>query len=91
MDKFEEIREIAPGRYSFFIGVHQYTLATPMEKERVVQIVSKIQQLVESFPAHMTQDQRLFLSLMTVVTKLERLDAKICDISSKIPANMRQG
>lgn len=91
MDKFEEIRETAPGRYSFFIGVHQYTLSTPMEKERVVRIVSKIQQLVDSFPAHMSQDQRFFLSLMTVVSKLDRLETKISDISSKIPGERKQG
>lgn len=84
MDKFEEIRELEPGRYSFFIGVHQYTLSTPMDRERVVRVVSKIQNLVESFPAHLSQDQRFFLSLMTVVSKLDRLETKINDVSSKI-------
>jgi len=84
MDKFEEIRELEPGRYSFFVGVHQYTLSTPMERDRVVRVISKIQQLVDSFPAHMSQDQRFFLSLMTIVSKLDRLEVKIDGIKEKI-------
>ena len=90
MDKFEEIIQTSPGHYAFFIGVHQYTLATPMEKERVIRVVTKIQQLVDSFPAHMTQDQKLFLSLMTVMSKVDRLELKLNDISSKIPEERKQ-
>ncbi len=91
MDKFGEIFQIEPGRYSFFVGVHQYTLATPMEKERLVRIVSEVQQIVDSYPAHLTQDQRLFLSLMQVVSKLDRLELKITGVSSKIPEERKQG
>lgn len=91
MDKFEEIRELEQGRYSFFIGVHQYTLSTPMERERVVRVISKIQNLVNSFPAHLSQDQRFFLSLMTVMSKLDKLEMKISDISSKIANEGKQG
>lgn len=90
MGKFEEIRETATGHYAFFIGVHQYTLATPMDKERLARIVHKIQKLVDSFPANMTQDERLFLSLITVMNRLDKLEIKISDASSKIPAERKQ-
>jgi len=90
MDKFEEIREIEKGRYSFFIGVHQYTLSTPMERERVVRVISKVRQLVDSFPAHLSQDQRFFLSLMTIVSKLDRLETKVGSIAEKINKERKQ-
>jgi chromosome segregation ATPase len=51
MDKIEEIREISDGKYSFYIGVHQYTLTTPIPKDRFLRIVSRVQDLVDSFPA----------------------------------------
>lgn len=84
MDRFEEIRELEPGRYSFFIGVHQYTLSTTLDRERIVRVVSDIRQLVDAFPAHLSQDQRFFLSLMTIVTKLDRLETKVAELTEKL-------
>ncbi len=91
MDEFEEIVQIEPGRYSFFVGVHQYTLTSPMEKERLVRVISKVQQLVDTFPVSLTQDQRLFLALITTMNKMDRLELKIDGISSKIKKEREQG
>lgn len=90
MDKFEEIRDLGQGRYSFFIGVHQYTLTTPMERERFARVISKVQQLVDSFPAHLSQDQRLFLSLLTMVSKVDRLEIKIETLADKLNMARKQ-
>jgi hypothetical protein len=84
MDKIEEIREISDGKYSFYIGVHQYTLTTPIPKDRFLRIVSRVQDLVDSFPPQMSQDERLLMALLTVANQMDKVFESISDLAEKI-------
>jgi len=84
MDNIEDIRDLGEGKYSFYIGVHQYTLTTRIPKDRFLRIVSRIQELVDSFPQQMSQDERMLMSLMTVVNQMDKLSGSISNLTEKI-------
>lgn len=90
MNKMDEVREIEHGKYTFFIGVHQYTLSTSIDKERFTRIIKKIQQLVDSFPQIMSQEDRLLLSLMTSVNELDKVESQISGLIDTIGKEMQE-
>lgn len=83
MDETLEIRSIGEGKYSFLIGRQRYTLTTPLDEECFVRVVKTIQDLVGTMPPALTQDERLFLALMSLSHKLEELQNKIDSLVEK--------
>lgn len=77
MDEAPEIRSLGEGKYSFLVGRQRYTLTTPLEEERFVRIVSAIQELVSSFPPSLSQEERLFLALMSFSHQLDDLAVRV--------------
>lgn len=87
MDETSAITNLGDGKYSFFVGRQRYTLTTPLSEERFSRIVSAVQSLVSSFPQNLSQDDRLFLALMSLGNELDetqaRLESIIQDTSRK--------
>ena len=87
MDETSAITNLGDGKYSFFVGRQRYTLTTPLSGERFCRIVSAVQSLVSSFPQNLSQDDRLFLALMSLGNELDetqvRLESIIQDTSRK--------
>lgn len=77
MDETQEIRSLGEGRYTFLIGRQRYTLNSPLEEECFVRVVSAIQELVDSFPPKLTQEDRLFLALMSMSHKIDDIHNRI--------------
>lgn len=77
MDEAPEIRNLGEGKYSFLVGRQRYTLTTPLEEERFARIVSVIQELVSSFPSSLSQEERLFLALMSFSHQLDDLTVRV--------------
>lgn len=77
MDEAPEIRNLGEGKYSFLVGRQRYTLTTALDEERFVRIVSSIQELVSSFPPTLSQEERLFLALMSFSHELDDIKCRI--------------
>lgn len=80
MQEMSDIKKVSEGKYSFVVGRQRYTLSTPLEEAHFSRVVRTVQDVVSSFPPHLSQEERLFLGLMslshetaTVVSKLEKL------------------
>ncbi|MGD9667313.1 MAG: cell division protein ZapA [Synergistaceae bacterium] len=77
MDEAPEIRNLGDGKYSFLVGRQRYTLTTALDEERFVRIVSAIQELVSTFPPTLSQEERLFLALMSFSHELDDIKCRI--------------
>ena len=84
MDEAPEIRSLGEGKYSFLVGRQRYTLTSPLEEERFVRIVSTIQELVSSFPPSLSQEERLFLALMSFSHRLDDLMVRLESVTEKL-------
>ncbi len=84
MDEAPEILNLGEGKYSFLVGRHRYTLTTPLDEERFVRIVTTIQDLVNTLPPTLTQDERLFLALMSMSHQFEDMRSRIGSLIDKI-------
>ena len=87
MGEKPEILKLDEGKYSFFVGRQKYTLNTPIEEEQIYRVVSCIQELVAAFPGNLSQDERLFLALISLSLKLDEFGCRIKDLSGKISVN----
>jgi len=83
VDEIPEIRSIGDGKYSFLIGRQRYTLTTPLDEECFVRVVTTIQDIVKTLPPALTQDEKLFLALMSLSHKLEETQNKIVSLINK--------
>ena len=84
MDEAPEIRNLGDGKYSFLVGRQRYTLTTALDEERFVRIVSAIQELVSSFPPTLSQEERLFLALMSFSHELDDIKCRIDSITETL-------
>ena len=84
MDEAPEIRSLGEGKYSFLVGRQRYTLTTALGEERFVRIVSTIQELVSSFPPSLSQDERLFLALMSFSHEIDDIKCKVDSVSETL-------
>lgn len=76
-DEASEILNLGGGKFTFLVGNQRYTLTTPLSEERFTRVVSNIQALVSSFPRNLSQDERLFLSVMLLANKLDEVETRI--------------
>ena len=84
MDEAPEIRNLGEGKYSFLVGRQRYTLTTALDEERFVRIVSAIQELVSSFPPTLSQEERLFLALMSCSHELDDIKCRIDSVTETL-------
>ena len=84
MDEAPEIRNLGEGKYSFLVGRQRYTLTTALDEERFVRIVSAIQELVSSFPPTLSQEERLFLALMSFSHELDDIKCRIDSLTETL-------
>ena len=84
MDEAPEIRNLGEGKYSFLVGRQRYTLITALDQERFVRIVSAIQELVSSFPPTLSQEERLFLALMSFSHELDDIKCRIDSVTETL-------
>ncbi len=84
MDEAPEIRNLGEGKYSFLVGRQRYTLTTALDEERFVRIVSAIQELVSSFPPTLSQEERLFLALMSYSHELDDIKCRIDSLTETL-------
>jgi hypothetical protein len=84
MDEAPEIRNLGEGKYSFLVGRQRYTLTTALDEERFVRIVSSIQELVSSFPPTLSQEERLFLALMSYSHELDDIKCRIDSLTETL-------
>ena len=86
MGEMREIIKLDEGKYSFFVGREKYTLNTPLEEEEFRRVVSCVQELVATFPVNLSQDERLFLALISLSHKLDVLGCRVSLLAEKIDA-----
>lgn len=84
MDEAPEIKNLGEGKYSFLVGRQRYTLNTALDDKRFVRIVSAIQELVSSFPPTFSQDERLFLALMSFSHELDDIKCRIDSVTQTL-------
>ena len=84
MDEAPEIRNLGERKYSFLVGRQRYTLTTALDEERFVRIVSSIQELVSSFPPTLSQEERLFLALMSFSHELDDIKCRIDSVTETL-------
>ena len=84
MDEAPEIRNLGEGKYSFLVGRQRYTLTSALDEERFVRIVSSIQELVSSFPPTLSQEERLFLALMSYSHELDDIKCRIDSLTETL-------
>ncbi|MDO9543724.1 MAG: hypothetical protein Q7J00_00910 [Synergistaceae bacterium] len=84
MDEAPEIRNMGEGKYSFLVGRQRYTLTTALDEERFVRIVSAIQEMVSSFPPTLSQEERLFLALMSFSHELDDIKCRIDSVTETL-------
>ena len=82
MDETPGITNLGDGKYSFFVGRQRYTLTTPLSEERFTRIVLAVQSLVSSFPQNLSQDDRLFLALMSLGNELDETRERLESIAT---------
>lgn len=84
MDEAPEIRNLGQGKYSFLVGRQRYTLTTQLEEESFLRVVSTIQNLVNSFRPTLSQDERMFLALMSMSHQLDNVSSRITILTENL-------
>ena len=84
MDEAPEIRNLGEVKNSFLVGRQRYTLTTALDEELFVRIVSAIQELVSSFPPTLSQEERLFLALMSFSHELDDIKCRIDSVTETL-------
>ena len=69
MGDMSEIKKTDDGKYSFVVGRQRYTLSTALEEQLFSSVVRTVQEAVSSFPPQLSQEERLFLALMSISHK----------------------
>ncbi|MGI6442872.1 MAG: cell division protein ZapA [Synergistaceae bacterium] len=77
MGDMSEIKKTEDGKYSFVVGRQRYTLSTPLEENFFCSIVRTVQDAVSSFSPQLTQEERLFLALMSISHKSNSIALKL--------------
>lgn len=77
MGDMSEIKKTEDGKYSFVVGRQRYTLSTPLEENFFCSIVRTVQDAVSSFSPQLTQEERLFLALMSISHKSNSIANKV--------------
>lgn len=69
MGDMSEIKKTDDGKYSFVVGRQRYTLSTALEEQLFSSVVRTVQEAVSSFSPQLSQEERLFLALMSISHK----------------------
>lgn len=89
-DEASEILNLGGGKFTFLVGNQRYTLTTPLSEERFRRVVSNIQTLVSSFPKNLSQDERLFLSVMLLANKLDEVETRVKSLTDSAAGGARR-
>ncbi|NLV82046.1 MAG: hypothetical protein GXZ18_03425 [Synergistaceae bacterium] len=77
MEDMSDIKKLDDGKYSFVVGRQRYTLSTPLKEEHFSRVVRTVQDVVSSFPPHLSQEERLFLGLMAISNETANIALKL--------------
>lgn len=84
MNETPEVRCVGEGKYSFVVGRNRYTLISKLREDDFLRVVSTVQRLVSSFPAGMSQEERLFLSLMVAAYTLDDTQLRLAGLLDEV-------
>ena len=71
-------------KFTFVVGNKQYCLSSPLPKEKMEDILERVNSQVTALPAHLTQDEKLLLTLLSLTADFDSLEQKLQSIVSKL-------
>lgn len=83
LEEGPEIQQLGSGRYAFWAGRHKYTISTTLDEQSFKRDVESVRALIDMFPQNLSQDERLFLSLMALTHQMQELGLRAEEISKK--------
>ncbi|MCE5202170.1 MAG: cell division protein ZapA [Synergistaceae bacterium] len=83
MDEAAGVRKLGDGKYTFIVGRQRYTLTTPLDEERFARVVFDVQAIVDSFPLNLSQEDRLFLALMSLSNQMDEVCCRLEMLTQK--------
>lgn len=83
LEESSEIQPLGDGRYAFWAGRHKYTIATSLDEKSFRRDVESVRALIDIFPQNLSQDERLFLSLMALTHQMQELGVRTEEMIKK--------
>ncbi len=71
-------------KFTFVVGNKQYCLTSPLPKEKMEDILERVNSQVTALPDHLTQDEKLLLTLLSLTANFDSLEQKLQSIVSKL-------
>ena len=71
-------------KFTFLVGNKQYCLSSPLPKEKMEDILGRVNSQVTALPANLTQDEKLLLCLLSLTADCDSLEQKLQSIVSKL-------
>lgn len=80
------VKNLGDGKFSFIVGKQSYTLLTSLDIVQLDRVVRCVQEVIGTLPKNLSQEEILFLALMSFANKLNEIDIKIAQICAKTDA-----
>jgi len=77
MDESSGIRRLDEDKYTFIVGRKRYTLTTSLDDENFGCVVANVRAAVDSFPPNLSQEDRLFLALMSMSHRMHEIGRRL--------------
>lgn len=71
-------------KFSFMVGNKQYCLTSPLSREQMENILERVNSQIAVLPSHLTQDEKLLVTLLSLTAELDKLEAKLKSLAAKI-------
>ena len=64
-------------KFSFVVGNKQYCLTSPLSREKMEDILVRVNAQIKALPPHLTQDEKLLITLLSMTADLDSLEGKL--------------
>lgn len=83
MEEIQRINNLGGGKYSVLIGHKTYTVVTKLDEARFRRAAEIAISVSDGFPKNLSQDNILFLSLLSMAKGMEEISKKVDAIADK--------
>ena len=70
-------------KFTFVVGNKQYCLTSPLSREKMEDILVRVDSQIKALPPHLTQDEKLLVTLLSMTADLDSLEDKLESLVAK--------
>lgn len=71
-------------KFSFIVGNKQYCLTSPLPREKMEDILERVNSHVMALPSNLTQDEKLLITLLSLTADFDSIEEKLKSIVTNL-------